>query len=1750
MGQAAAGVRVGNRKSTEFVFEPLEPRLLMSADPVLGVASAMEPVVIAVTEPTVISAGLLDDSTPVTLTVQQEPTPIGSAAAEETQARHEVVFVDTRVEDCEQFLEDFLSQSSGERRIEVYLLDPARDGIDQISQTLAGYSGLDAVHFISHGTDGAVQLGATWLDRNSLTAMADSIAGWSRSLSADADLLFYGCDLAASPLGVAFLEQLSLLTGADVAASVNRTGAAELGGDWNLEFFSGPIETSVVLSAQAQSQWQSVLETAVGTEFRINTTTTGAQQTFAENPGAVAMAPNGSFVVTWASQGQDGSGWGIYAQRYSAAGTALGAEFRVNNTTTGDQSAPTLAMDANGNFVITWSSTQTGSGNDIFARRYDLNGNALGSEFLVNTYTTGHQQYSSIAMDPSGNFVVAWSSQNQDGNSWGIFAQRYNSSGVAQGSEFQVNTFTTNVQQDARVGMGSVGNFVITWSSQNQDGSSWGVYAQRYNAAGVAQGSEFLVNTTTTGQQINPAVAVAPNGSFVITWQSNTDAATWGVYAQRYNTAGVAQGGEFLVNTTSTNDQRDPFVAMDSTGNFVISWSSFQNGVDWDVYARQYNAAGIAQGAEFRVNTTTTSDQQFASVAAGTGKFAVVWSSLNQDGSGYGVYGQLYSTSTNNSPPTATNLNAAESYTEDTPLNLTDIVISDVDSPNVTATLTLSAPAAGSLNTATSGSVTSTYNAGTGVWTASGAIADVNALLAGLTFTPALNYNSNFTIATRVSDGVAPAITGTKNMTGTAVNDAPTASSLSTGETYTQDTPLNLVNIVISDVDSPNVTATLTLSDALAGSLNAGASGAVTSTYIAATGVWSASGAIADVNALLAGLTFTPAPAYNNNFTIATSVDDGAAAPITGVKNMTGIAVNNAPMATNLSVPETYTEDTPLDLTDIVITDVDSPNVTATLTLSDVSAGSLNIATSGPVTSTYVAATGVWTASGAIADVNTLLAGLTFTPTLNYNANFTIATSVDDGVAAPITGVKNMTGIAVNDAPTASNLSAPETYTEDTQLNLTDIVGSDVDSTDVTVTLTLSDVGAGSLSTDTSGLVTSTYDSITGTWTASGAIADVNALLAGLTFTPTLKYDSDFTIATSVDDGVAAPVTGVKNMTGTAVNDAPQASNLSAGETYTEDTPLNLTDIVVSDVDSPDVTVTLTLSDVAAGSLSTGTSGLVTSTYDSITGTWTASGAIADVNALLAGLTFTPTLNYNANFTIATSVDDGVAAPITGVKNMNGTAVNDAPRASNLSAGETYTEDTPLNLTDIVVSDVDSANVTVTLTLSDINAGSLNTGTSGSVTAIYTAGIGVWSASGAIADVNTLLAGLTFTPALNYNANFTIATSVNDGVAAPVTGVKNMTGTVANDAPVLVNNRMTVTQGDSVVLTSAELSATDVDNVDAGLFFSVSGVSAGQFELVASPGVAITSFTQAQVTGGAVRFVHDGGTAAPSYDVTVSDGTLSDGPSSVTLRFRRLDETGAPIPLPPLSETSGSPPVKEAVSESRSEPQPNLVNPPSAFIATSDDGADDASSITPELVQEEFQPVVNTTDALDGAALSPAPSRMVYKQSGEKPVVMTVGSEASSVTRDTELTETTTGTLASADLSSIMDVGNFVQELNKLRDEVSEETYLEKIVVGSTLTTVSGFSIGYVLWLVRGEILITSLLASLPAWRLIDPLPVLSFLAKRSDEDEEDDSVEAAVKKGSSTARPLPVPKQQGGTRSIKWRMVMQPMDAIPENSL
>ncbi len=456
---------------------------------------------------------------------------------------------------------------------------------------------------------------------------------------------------------------------------------------------------------------------------------------------------------------------------------------------------------------------------------------------------------------------------------------------------------------------------------------------------------------------------------------------------------------------------------------------------------------------------------------------------------------------------------------------------------------------------------------------------------------------------------------------------------------------------------------------------------------------------------------------------------------------------------------------------------------------------------------------------------------------------------------APL-GIIEIAGI--NSAPTATALDSAETYTEDTVLNLTDIVASDTDSATITATLTLSNTAAGSLSTGTSNAVTSTYNASTGVWTAAGANADVNTLLAGLSFIPAANFSSTFTIATSISDG-SSSVSGSKIFTGTAVNDAPTATALNTAETYTEDTTLNLTDIVAADTDSAVITALLTLSNTAAGSLNTATSNSVTSTYNAGTGIWTASGATADVNTLLAGLSFSPAANFNGNFTLSTSISDGVATPVTGSKSFTGTAVNDVPTATALNTAETYSEDTSLNLTDIVAGDVDGTAITATLTLSNPTAGSLNTGASNAVTSTYYAGTGVWTASGASADVNALLAGLNFIPAANFNSNFTIAANISDG-SLSVSGSKNFTGTAVNDLPTgAVTITGTAAQGQTLTVSNT---LADIDGLGAISYqwqaagLAIAGATADTYTLtqaeVAKTISVIASYTDKQNTAESV----------------------------------------------------------------------------------------------------------------------------------------------------------------------------------------------------------------------------------------------------------------------------------------------------------
>ncbi|MBL7153669.1 MAG: hypothetical protein ISS79_08120, partial [Phycisphaerae bacterium] len=379
-----------------------------------------------------------------------------------------------------------------------------------------------------------------------------------------------------------------------------------------------------------------------GGEFLINVETAGDQVNVSVDANAA-----GNYVAVW--QGANVHGWGtneIYLQRYNAEGTPLGPEQQVNPDWHGEQTNPDVAVADDGTFVVTWTTDNDGDSYGVHARLFEADGTPVSDAFLVNTYTDGNQSDSEVAINPTtGEFVAVWASEGQDGFGWGVYGQRFAADGTPVGDEFRVNTYTNGDQSNPVVAMDADGDFVVTWQSYGQDQSwSWGIYGQRFALDGTAQDSEFQVNTYTNSTQQNPALGFKSDGSFIIVWDSDQDGSGHGIYAQEFLSDGTREGGEFLVNTYTSNTQAGPAIAMDTDGSHVIAWHSYgQDGSVYGVYAQGYASDGTALGGEFRANTYTNYDQHTPAVAIGAdGDFLIAWQSRYQDGSGWGIYGQLY----------------------------------------------------------------------------------------------------------------------------------------------------------------------------------------------------------------------------------------------------------------------------------------------------------------------------------------------------------------------------------------------------------------------------------------------------------------------------------------------------------------------------------------------------------------------------------------------------------------------------------------------------------------------------------------------------------------------------------------------------------------------------------------------------------------------------------------------------------------------------------------------------------------------------------------------------------------------------------------------------------------------------------------------------------------------------------------------------------------------------------------------------
>lgn len=326
----------------------------------------------------------------------------------------------------------------------------------------------------------------------------------------------------------------------------------------------------------------------------------------------------------------------------------LGDDFQVNGYTTNLQFLPSVAASATGEFVVSWMSLGS-SGNDdqqysVQLRRFDAAGLPLSGELQVNTYTTGDQQWSAVAMDAGGGTVVTWASRGSSGtdsDGESIQGRRFDAFGTALGDDFQINQTTAGLQSYPAVAGAADGRFVVVWQSQNSaadDDQGYSIQGQLFDAAGLPVGGELQINDHTPLDQAQPAVTMTADGGFIVVWESSSsamgDTSFGSIQSRLFDSLGGALGPQFQVNVVTTGNQSQAQVAAADDGSFAVVWKSLDTVVDEQggVVARRFSPLGTPRGGEFQVNSFTTGEQLVPGIALDPdGDIVVTWESVSAD---------------------------------------------------------------------------------------------------------------------------------------------------------------------------------------------------------------------------------------------------------------------------------------------------------------------------------------------------------------------------------------------------------------------------------------------------------------------------------------------------------------------------------------------------------------------------------------------------------------------------------------------------------------------------------------------------------------------------------------------------------------------------------------------------------------------------------------------------------------------------------------------------------------------------------------------------------------------------------------------------------------------------------------------------------------------------------------------------------------------------------------------------------------
>ncbi|MCT7961168.1 Ig-like domain-containing protein [Laspinema sp. D1] len=483
---------------------------------------------------------------------------------------------------------------------EVVVLHPQQDGVAQIGNFLTNCSNIAALHIISHGQPGGLFLGSVLLNADNLDSYSETLGQWRSALSGKAEILLYGCEVAAGEIGESFVQRLSEITGADIAASDDPTGNAAKGGDWELEVRTGDINTPLAFGLETIAEYAGVLTRAPEWIKQFGSSSE-------DNAKGITIDSAGNLYITGQTYGNLGGtffgGTDAWIAKYNSSGTQ---QWVKQLGTASAEWSESITVDSAGNSYITGSTTGNLGGTnaglyDAWVTKYDSSGT---QQWVRQLGTTADDSSNSISLDSAGNlYITGTTSGSLGGTSAGngdAWVAKYNSSGTQQ----WVKQFgTTNIEFSEGIIVDGAGNSYITGATRGDlNGTNAGAYdawIAKYDSSGIQQ---WVKQFGSSSDELSQSITIDSAGNLYITGHTfgnlgGTNAGGYDAWVAKYNSSGTQQ---WVKQFGSSSNDYSEGITVDGAGNLYITGYTEgnlggTNAGSSDAWVVKYNSSGTQQ---------------------------------------------------------------------------------------------------------------------------------------------------------------------------------------------------------------------------------------------------------------------------------------------------------------------------------------------------------------------------------------------------------------------------------------------------------------------------------------------------------------------------------------------------------------------------------------------------------------------------------------------------------------------------------------------------------------------------------------------------------------------------------------------------------------------------------------------------------------------------------------------------------------------------------------------------------------------------------------------------------------------------------------------------------------------------------------------------------------------------------------------------------------------------------------------------